>query len=76
MKENKKRKKKVDEDDQDDEDAEERLTNDEIALMEDTELQLIKMTRDANAEKVKNADSKYCICQRIAKSVRQFSWFG
>ena len=64
-----KKKKRKQEDDEDGISDQERLTGDQISKMEDMELLLIKNLRMSNKNKIQNPDSKYCICQRPAKSV-------
>ena len=64
-----KKKKRKQEDDEDGTSDQERLTGDEISKMEDMELLLIKNLRMSNKNKIQNPESKYCICQRPAKSV-------
>ena len=77
LKENQKRKKKQDEeDDKEVEDDDKRLTGEQISQMEERELNLMKQLKIDNAKKAKLPDAKFCICQRVAKSVSFYfiSW--
>ena len=69
LKENQKRKKKQDEEDDEPEDDDKRLTGEQISRMEERELNLMKQLKIDNAKKSKLPDAKFCICQRVAKSV-------
>ena len=72
LKENQKRKKKQDEEDDEPEDDDKRLTGEQISRMEERELNLMKQLKIDNAKKSKLPDAKFCICQRVAKSVSYF----
>ena len=74
LKENQKRKKKQDEEDDEPEDDDKRLTGEQISRMEERELNLMKQLKIDNAKKSKLPDAKFCICQRVAKSVSYFDF--
>ena len=75
LKEKQKRKKKADEElDEDDPervDDHKRLTGEQISKMEERELSLMKQLKLDNAKKATMTDAKFCICQRVAKSVNK-----
>ena len=48
-----------------------RLTGEKISHLEERELTLMKQLKSENDKKLSEPDAKFCICQRVAKSV---SW--
>ena len=46
-----------------------RLTGEKISHLEERELTLMKQLKSENDKKLSEPDAKFCICQRVAKSV-------